>query len=388
MKKSSSISIRCTSCGAPLKIRGGGRISTITCEYCNTLLDISDEYKALTKFSNVERPNVPFKLGMVGEIEGREWIIIGWISYITSDGEEWSEFFLYSALYGYGWLIYDEGRLSFGRRVRDFDLREWEKKGKPKLLFYNKGHYLSSEELYYASINFVQGELSYIAKRGDRVYYRDYYKHGGDSLSIEESQNEVEVYINERLDSDEVYSSFGVKEELRPKAQKSIIDTKSKGLLMWSLGLVLVLLVAIITSFFVDDTLIKERVSLPYTKEFRVSSGAFLVKLEVEAPSSVILNASRIGIYKSDKKILSIDKSGVSPLSKTFRYGWHRGDDEVRVYIKLDEGLYKLIIDKAHTTNQKLMVTLKQSFMRLLYIFPIFIVIFGLLLYSYREDSR
>jgi len=74
-------SIKCPNCSAPLAIIGGGRVQTITCAYCKSVIDLNDNYKILSQFKNVIDPQVPFKIGMRGKIENVEWTIIGWIVY-------------------------------------------------------------------------------------------------------------------------------------------------------------------------------------------------------------------------------------------------------------------------------------------------------------------
>jgi len=122
--------IKCTNCAAPLDILGGGRISTVTCSYCHSILDMNDHYKVLAKFNDTKRPQGPFEIGMRGNIKGVEWTIIGWIAYKTAEfpAEEWSEFFLYSPTHGYAWLVYENSKVYFSKKVRDFDLLAWQEK--------------------------------------------------------------------------------------------------------------------------------------------------------------------------------------------------------------------------------------------------------------------
>lgn len=69
-QKTSIYSIKCTNCAAPLKILGGGRVTTVTCQYCNSVLDMADHYKVVAQFHDKYRPPVPFTLGMQGTIKG------------------------------------------------------------------------------------------------------------------------------------------------------------------------------------------------------------------------------------------------------------------------------------------------------------------------------
>ncbi len=400
--ESSVFSIKCTNCAAPLKVLGGGRITTITCEYCNSVLDMTDHYKVVSKFHQKYRPPVPLTLGMQGRIKGVEWTIIGWISYRTTSFpiERWSEFFLYSPLYGYGWLIYEEGNFSFSKRVRNFPLREWQDKKSPRTVFYQKGHFVAAEAPYNVEIDFVQGELSWIAKFNDRVRCWDYNGVNRRSLSIEKSKGEIEVYLNEKLDSKKVYDSFGIKEDNRVKAKLSTterifeeesleetekaISTFSK----WMSALLLILFVAILASFISNKTVMENHSGQPFEEMFTIHSSAFLSKIEIKTPSPIVLDAYRFSLYKSDKKILSLDKSKLFSVNPHLRYTWLTGDKEVLIYLKLDEGFYRASLERLspHTSNQKITVTIQEKIIRLVYILPLFILILIMLIPALKQN--
>lgn len=362
---------------------------------------MTDHYKVVSQFHDKYRPPIPFTLGMQGKIKEVEWTIIGWVSYKTVDFpiERWSEFFLYSPLYGYGWLIYEEGSLSFSKRVRDFPLREWQEKGKPKTVFYQKGHYLAAEEPYTVEIDFVQGELSWIAKADDKIRCWDYNGVNRKSLSIEKSKQEVEVYLNEKLDSKQVYESFGVKEESRVDAKKTLSDTifeeenleeTEKAISTFSkviAALLMILFVTILASFVPDNTLLKNHTNKPFNEMFTVHSDAFLAKIEIKAPSSASLDAIKFTLYKSDQKVFSIDKNEIFPHNAYFGFTWMRGDDNVIIYLKLQEGLYRAALELQNpiAAQQKVSITIQEKIIRLSYIVPLFIMMLPLILPVLRQ---
>jgi len=334
---------------------------------------------------------------MRGTIKGVEWIIIGWVAYKTADFpiERWSEFFLYSPRYGYAWLVYEEGEILFSKRVRDFSLREWQDKKNPKTVFYNRGHYMAKEGSYLAEIDFVQGELTWIAMAGDSVRCWDYSGVRRKSISIEKTKDEYEVYLNEKLDTQKVYDSFGVATQDRVKAKQSMIDKIfDEGSLdateksfstfaRWVSIFVSTLLLAILFSFVSSNTLVENSTSRPMMDTFTVSSDAFLSEIELKAPTATMLDACRLTLYKSDKKILSIDKAGIYPHDKHFGYSWvPNRDNEILIYLKLKKGYYRVSVD--HITplgsNQQITLTIKERVMRLVYILPIFILMMLMML--------
>jgi len=398
-EKSSVFSIKCTHCAAPLEILGGGRVTTVTCKYCNSILDITNQYKVIAQFQDKYRPPVPFTLGMQGKIKDIEWIIIGWVAYKTTDFpiERWSEFFLYSPLYGYGWLIYENGKLSFSKRVRDFALREWQEKKDPKTIFYRGGHYLSVEDPYIVEIDFVQGELSWIAKADDQIRCWDYDGTKRRNISIEKSDKEIEVYLNEQLDNKEVYDSFGVDESKRVKEElkgvDKIFDADSleereeniSSFVKVTSILVAILLFTMISSLFIPKVLLKEHTDRSFDQMITISSDAFISKIEIKAPSPTLLDASSFTLYKEGKRVFSIDKNHIFPKKREFLYSWKRGDDAVTIYIKLKEGLYRasfklLQPPQSKQSGNKFKITLEERVVRLIYILPLFIIMFITLL--------
>ena len=396
------IAIKCTSCAAPLEIVGGGRVSTITCSYCNTLLDLNDHYKILTKFHSKYRPPTPLTLGMQGTIKGTQWTIIGWIAYKTADfpTERWSEFLLYSPLYGYAWLIYEEGEILFSKRIRDFSLREWQDKRDPKTVFYKGGHFVANEGSYLAEVDFVQGELTWIAMAGDSVRCWDYRGVKRKSISIEKTKDEYEVHLNEKLDAHKVYESFGVATANRVKAKQSMkekifdegsLDASERSFstfARWISMMMAILLIAILFSLVSSNTLVENRTNRPMSDTFTISSEAFVAEIELKAPNHTMLDACRLTLYKSDKKILSIDKDGIYPHNKDFGYSWAAGrDNEILMYLKLKEGYYRVSLEHISpmSDNRAISLTVKERVMRLIYIVPLFILMLLMMMPTIKQ---
>jgi len=403
-EEKSIYSIKCTNCAAPLVIRGGGRVTTVTCEYCNSVLDIANEYKVLSQFHDKYRPSVPFKLGMQGYVNGVEWTIIGWVSYMTTDFpvERWSEFFLYSPLYGYGWLIYEEGKVSFSKRVRDFPLREWQDANQPKSQSFRKSRYTLAEESYTVEIDFVQGELSWIAKAEDKIRCWDYDGPSRKSISIEKSQEELEVYLNQKLDSKKIYDSFGVKKEKQKKEKQSAIDkvfdegdldeTEKSMQLFTKLILVLLLMITLMLGYSLvsGKVLLEEHTNQSFVRSMTVDSDAFLSKIEIKAPTPNLLNLVNLEIYDSSKRrIFIINKDRLYAKSGYVGETWLVGDDEATVYLKLKEGLYRvsLKMTKPTTGKDKITVRIEEKVVRLTYILTMFILLIIVFAFTNKGNS-
>jgi hypothetical protein len=386
-------SIKCPNCNAPLSLLGGGRVKSVTCAYCKSVIDLNNNYKILSQFKNVAIPPSPFKVGMKGKIEGVEWTIIGWIVYKDYSDilYRWSEFLLFSPLYGYAWLVYEDGEIFLSRRVRDLDLRKWQKE-ESQTLFFRGGHYILKEESYYSIIDFVQGELNYIAKYGDKIRCWDYKGVKGQSISIEKSNNELEVYYNKKLDARSVYNSFDVKESERRIKEPTLNDKfnleleEGKPLSFYGIVAIFLALLAMIVLSFNEHEVLKERVTKNRETMFTITSSAFLTHIHIDTPNHQTLNSYRVGIIKNGKTIFEIDKDRVFFSKKNLGNSWSKRAKGANIYIKLDRGRYLLKIEKIGTTTNSIEVTITDKSIRLFYILPLFFIILLFLIYIIAMD--
>ena len=378
--------LKCTHCAAPLSILGGGRVSTVTCEYCHAVLDMNQAYAVVSKFINVKRPDIPLELGMKGYIKGIEWIIIGWITYKTATfpSETWSEFFLYSPTHGYTWLVYDEGKFSFSKKVRDFDLYSWEV-DTPKAIFYHRGHLIRTEPKYLIYVEYVEGELNWIAKFGDKIECWDYKGVGDKELSIEKTNKELEVYYSEKLNTNSVYISFNLE-----KAQK--IETADYGttasdeqehhkIKFTIFILFFTLLMIILFSFFSEKLLTVTSSSEGNSStRFTVTSKAFLTHIKIDSPQGI--KNDSLFLYHNKKRIFSLNKKTLIYSKKHLVHHWSSTSIHTDIYLHLEEGKYTLQW-KQRDKNSK-HITISENYIHLKYILPLFILSIFLLLYIYR----
>jgi hypothetical protein len=389
--------IKCTNCAAPLDILGGGRVNTVTCSYCHSILDMNDHYKVLAKFNDTKRPQGPFQIGMRGNIKGVEWTIIGWIAYRTAEfpAEEWSEFFLYSPTHGYAWLVYENSKVYFSKRVRDFDLLAWQEK-KPKTLFYHKGHYLQKEASYLTYIDYVEGELNWVAKFGDKFTTWDYDGVGFQVLNIEKTNEEIEVYHTERLDKGDIYNAFGLEYTPKSKTNKSMekkdIHTLQKEEIQVEhienskvkhgfLFLFIIIAILSIMSLFYNKTIYSTRYLYDMNASFKVDSSAFLTAVTLSVSGQGTAN-NKLWLYKDGKKIFYIDKDNVFFSKKSLSYSWDYNAISTTIYLKLDEGTYS-IVAKKNPNQTATSLTIEQQVIRTKYLIPLLVILAFFLFSSY-----
>jgi hypothetical protein len=381
--------INCPSCGGTLEVLGGGRqISSLTCKYCGSVLDTENEYKVLAKFAKVTLPKSPFRLGMQGVIQGVAFTIIGMVAFSCVKGrsvgeDTWLDFMLFSPTHGYAWLSYEEGNTIFSRRTRDLPSRDMAKLSpKDKFTFQNQNYQFY--EAYRAYVTYVQGELTWIARRDDmiRIYEAIRPPFG---VALEKNFNESEYSISEYLDAAEVYKSFGItaspEEKFHPL--KPFLAPKTKAFSKASaLFAGVALLMVIILSIFHDGKLIAEDAfnALSRTIAFHIDNPEHLVELDIES------NVDNNWIY-FDISVLDADDEEVYALGEEISYyhgyeggeSWSEGSRSATAFFKVERaGDYRLEFSAPENSYSFYThVTIRENVVRSLY-FVILLVIFGL----------
>lgn len=204
-------SIRCTACGAPLSLHGGGhKILTLNCQHCGAVLDARKEYAVLAQFKAQQKPDCPLDIGMQGKLKGVAFTIIGMVGRFAEG--EWVDLLLFSATHGYAWLSYENGHFTFARRIRDVPTGDiWSVEVKKPLYVGNRT--FKMYERYQADITYVAGELTWLAKVGDSAEMAEALAPPW-LLSAERTGREMELYLCEYLQPADVAAAFQLTEAL------------------------------------------------------------------------------------------------------------------------------------------------------------------------------
>lgn len=209
-------SINCTSCGAGLSVLGGGRVLTQVCGYCGAVLDAQDAYKVLDSIGKRNHPDSPVQIGMTLTYEGVDFTVIGTLGMVEKHrGREWRwvEHQVFSPTHGYLWLNIEDGNLTFTRKLRDFDMRQWltsasvERAETPPRRVYQGANYRYYETTT-AQIDFMEGEFNWIPKLGETVTVVSLL--GPDAmLELVDSPREREAEISRLLPREETAVQMG-----------------------------------------------------------------------------------------------------------------------------------------------------------------------------------
>jgi hypothetical protein len=388
-------SIRCTTCGAPLKLYGGGhKILTLTCEYCGSVMDVRREFEVLHQFKNhAKKPACPLELGMQGEFYGVNFTAIGLIGYHADTA--WVDILLYSPTHGYAWLTYEDNHFTFMRRYREpVPNSMWLAKQQDSIHI-NKESFKYVGQ-YQARINYVAGELTWLAKEGDINQQADAVN-APHIISADKNAQEIELYKGEYLSPKAVYAAFGIQDKplkvlnIHPAQPYNAAWSKpfSKVSLLFALlSLIVIILIAAFFSgktisrqFVTGDDLQKGWQSLP----FNIQHPQHRVKLEFSTNS---LNNAWVSLdielWHNNQWLRNLNKE-LSYYSGYDDESWIEDNSNVAAVIKLPEaGDYILKFDppeggrgESDTTsndvNANLVITVKENYYSDLYFIALLI---------------
>ncbi|CAA6806254.1 MAG: Unknown protein [uncultured Sulfurovum sp.] len=394
-------SIKCTNCAAPLDLLGGGRVESITCPYCKSVLDLNENYKVLSNFKNSRKLHkLPFEIGMKGQLNSIDYTIIGRVTYqsINYPDSIWTDFLLYSPLYGYAYLTYEDGHLIYSKRNRTFPNVTWSQLTKQSSILVNGNDYNPFDQ-YEAKVIYVEGELTWIAKRNDKTYFTDLVNppHG---ISVEKTKNEIEYYEAKYLDSDEVYTAFNIEKQEKPKTFNALQPFERPFLkslsyiAYWVLFIVALLTLVtyvdgsgkVITKIAANNEAVKHL-------DFRVKHKRYLVDLELQASTSKALNNFNLQIHKNKKIVFSLTPHTAYIFNETTGsveknlHPWEKDSKKVRVSLNLALGNYHLSIKPINPSlKSTLFVNITEASSRLNYLVWFFIfTTFSWILYKFYQ---
>ncbi|WP_176484534.1 DUF4178 domain-containing protein [Sphingomonas spermidinifaciens] len=194
--------VSCPNCGGTVTLRAAGYSVTVACEYCASILDVSQPEVQLVTRYNERATRLAIPLGTRGTLDGTEWEVVGWMARDDS-GYAWQEFLLFNPYHGYRWLIEQRGGWSLGEQLTRTPEGAWgglKVDGERYTPFFADGT---------ARVTDVVGEFYWRVKRGDSVRTDDWVRPGA-MLSREADDHEVSWSRSRYLSTPAVAGAFGV----------------------------------------------------------------------------------------------------------------------------------------------------------------------------------
>jgi len=320
-------------------------------------MDPRHDYAVLAKFSTQQAPFSPFEPGMQGEIHGVLFTIIGMVGW-EAQGDVWVDLQLYSETHGYAWLSYERGHVCFVRKTRHLpNALVWNLAPKQSVTDGLRTYRLY--ERYMATINYVAGELTWVAAVGNRVQIVEAIAPPL-LLSGERSSTETEYHLSEYLDPAAVYRAFQVSGQIWPRAgvhaaqpyHGPFKDALSKAAFPFA---ILSGVLAAALWLFGSGVQIHQETFLPgdlqtgrHSAEIEITRPNRLVALEMETNLDNAWVDFDIDVLKDNEEIFSMGKAFSFYEGRDDEGYWSEGSRSARALFKVPEpGRYRLNIQLA-----------------------------------------
>ncbi len=201
------VAIQCTTCGAGFSTPGQESVVTAVCSSCGTQLELTPAgLKAISQ--NPRNWTFPFAVGNKGTLDGAIYEIVGRLIHDEGWGEYTREYLLWNPKAGYRWLEEYEGNYVLMRPTQIGPSKAIVDTAWPRSKVDVGGKEWTCYERGETSLAFVDGALPWLAKIGDKSKYVDFIDPPR-MYSVETGKKELERFVGEHVDSEEVYAAFG-----------------------------------------------------------------------------------------------------------------------------------------------------------------------------------
>ncbi|PXA84583.1 DUF4178 domain-containing protein [Nostoc sp. 3335mG] len=194
--------LTCPSCGGSVKLRAAGFSVTVCCEYCGSLLDVTNPTVKLLVEDHRARAELAIPLGTRGTLRGIEWEVVGYLRRSERGAYGWEEYLLFNPYRGYRWLIANRGSWSLG------EMRTDAPSGSSGTIRIDGDSYEPFFASGTAQVDYVLGEFYWRVAKGETVSTDDWARPGF-MLSREKNAHEISWTLSEWLEPDEM-KAFGV----------------------------------------------------------------------------------------------------------------------------------------------------------------------------------
>ena len=198
--------LTCPSCGGTVTLRAAGYTVTVACEYCGSILDVTNpEVRLITEYRQAAA-SIEIPLGTRGTLKGVEWEAVGYVRRSERGAYPWEEYLLFNPYHGYRWLVTNGRGWSFGEMLTrtpsggQFGRADLNLDGQDYRGFFRDGE---------AQVDYVLGEFYWRVQVGETVATDDYVRPGW-MLSREANGQEISWTLLQLLDRREIGDAFGV----------------------------------------------------------------------------------------------------------------------------------------------------------------------------------
>lgn len=372
--------IHCSHCGTSLEVPANAfncpsctaqvtaftsDAKSVNCNYCGAMVSLVGAEPTLLKklkqkdLERKKKMKLRIPLGSKGLFDGQVFTVVGYIRFKEVDDGIFisDEYLMYNKEWGYRWLVCYEGHFTIEEK-----LERQPGKSPKEVAHYAYKRTLPADGLtwkFYESgkgrIDWVEGELSWVAKIGDKSGYVELIN-PPEMLVGEYTSNEVEWARYKYIERDEVAKAFKMKASdfPRPKGVGACQPNKNKSYHLFSalVALIFVILGFIGLGIAASSTgkLVSEFTLTPdqykqehLSKEFTLEKDNGIYRVDFYSPvdnSWVYLEMALV----NEQDEAELDFSAEMSYYHGYDDGhWSEGSKEDSVYFKANKGNYKIL---------------------------------------------
>lgn len=215
------VKLSCPNCGGAIEFHDRDRTTMLVCQYCRGALDVSvSGAPKLLYLSEGRRLKPHLEMGATGQFKGKQWTVIGRVRYkeVDSDGTYlWDSYQLYCPGEEYIFLEVENGHWLLFESL-NYQVHFKPKSASPGNRFRVMGKPYRVFERSHCRVNYVEGELSWVAQIRDRVNYMDAICPPL-LVSAEWTETELEWSIGKYMTREEVAKAFGIQPDSLPRPE-------------------------------------------------------------------------------------------------------------------------------------------------------------------------
>jgi len=203
----------CPNCGASVAVALASS-QTVTCNSCNSLIDVSQGIGGELKHALQDEPVQPLiPLGAMGQLQGAAWQLVGFQHRMGTDPSDpdeqfgWEEYLLYNQKLGFTFLVDSTEGWSLVKPATGAPVVQ---KGGKAATYLGKQYQL--KESYKAETTYTLGEFYWQVTRGQSTANSDFAS-GANLLSKEQSASEVVWSVGKKIDSAVVARAFKLEDK-------------------------------------------------------------------------------------------------------------------------------------------------------------------------------
>ncbi len=371
--------IACPSCQNTIPLHDPKRASQIICPSCHVRFKVSPAgLQELSKGSGVRQNSIrlTFNLGASCTFEDNHYRVVGFVHTFEFDEDRTrytsSEYLLFSQTAGYRWLNESDGHFTLLKELHNAPSLELAE-GAPGSTFSFEGHTWTVHEQGVYRVDYVEGELPWVAAVGDSTRYIDCVDPPY-VLTMESSEQEVTWSMGYYVDHKVVAEAFGIDREQLPakmgvaRHQPSATrGFKRQSAVIMAVGLVLSLALAFYASL--QGEPVGGAISLTHSQYSQeIVTDSFTI---TEAPTLCEINLLAfirdewvyldIGVLDDQDRMLMELSSDLSYYSGP---DWSEGSTSETIVVRIEEpGEYRLLVAGQSDTTPGIAISLRQGVM-------------------------